>query len=107
MLKDLVYRTRSYRRFDQTYAISEQTLRELVDLGRVSASGKNRQPLKYMLSCQPAKTLWSSPTCTGLRCSGTGPAHQKASVLPPTSPSWATGRSALKKGAITASPRRA
>ena len=61
MLKDLVYRTRSYRRFDQTYAISEQTLRELVDLGRVSASGKNRQPLKYMLSCQPAKNALVFP----------------------------------------------
>ncbi len=32
-----------------------ETLRELVDLARLSASGKNLQPLKYMLSCDPQK----------------------------------------------------
>ena len=53
MLKELVRRTRSYRRFHQEEAIGVATLRELVDLGRLSASGQNRQPLKYMLSCDP------------------------------------------------------
>jgi len=55
MLKDLVKRNRSYRRFDQTFAISGDTLRELVELARLSASGANRQPLKYVLSCTPEK----------------------------------------------------
>lgn len=49
-LKELVVKTRSYRRFHEGDAISNETLRELVDLARLSASGANRQPLKYMLS---------------------------------------------------------
>ncbi len=55
MLKDLVFKNRSYRRFDQSHAISLETLRELVDLARFSASGVNRQPLKYILSNEPQK----------------------------------------------------
>jgi nitroreductase len=54
-IKDLVYMNRSYRRFQQDYTISPETLRELVDLGRMSASGANKQPLKYILSVDPAK----------------------------------------------------
>lgn len=50
MLQDLVRRTRSYRRFHQEIAVEPDTLRELVDLARLSASGANRQPLKYVLS---------------------------------------------------------
>lgn len=50
MLKDLVQGNRSYRRFHQEVPVSLETLRELVDLGRLSASGANLQPLKYMLS---------------------------------------------------------
>ena len=51
MLFDLVQRTRSYRRFDQNVSISIETLRDLVGLARLSASGANKQPLKYVLSC--------------------------------------------------------
>jgi nitroreductase len=54
-IKDLVYRNRSYRRFHQNHRISLDTLRELVDLGRMSACGANKQPLKYILSARPAK----------------------------------------------------
>ena len=36
-LKDIVYRTRSYRRFDESYRIDRKTLEELVDLARMSA----------------------------------------------------------------------
>ena len=53
MLKDLILATRSYRRFHQDHAIDVETLRELVELGRLSASGANLQPLKYMLSRDP------------------------------------------------------
>jgi nitroreductase len=52
-LRELVLKTRSYRRFFQDHAVDEATLRELVDLARQSASGSNRQPLKYALSCDP------------------------------------------------------
>lgn len=53
MLKDLVWKNRSYRRFDQKAAVDRETLRELVDLARHAASGSNKQPLKYVLSCDP------------------------------------------------------
>ncbi len=50
MLKDLVLRNRSYRRFYQSERISATLLREWVDLARNSASAHNAQPLKYLLS---------------------------------------------------------
>jgi hypothetical protein len=46
---DLVCRTRSIRRFHQDRTVDIATLRDLVDLARLSASGGNRQPLKYIL----------------------------------------------------------
>ena len=52
-IRELVLSTRSYRRFDPEVAVDCQTLRELVDLARLSASAANRQPLKYLLSCSP------------------------------------------------------
>lgn len=53
MLADLIRKNRSYRRFDELEAISLDTLKELLDLVRLSASGANIQPLKYILSCEP------------------------------------------------------
>ena len=53
MLKDLILKNRSYRRFHEEISIGIQTLRELVDLARNSASASNLQPLKYVLSCDP------------------------------------------------------
>ncbi len=55
MLHDLVFKTRSYRRFHQDAPVSEATLRELVDLARLSGSGGNLQPLKFVLSWEPDK----------------------------------------------------
>ena len=52
MLKELVRGNRSYRRFYQEARVSWDELRELVELGRLSASGANLQPLKYVLSCE-------------------------------------------------------
>lgn len=54
MLKSLVRKTRSYRRFKQT-PVPRQTLLDLVDLARLCPSGANRQPLKYALSCDPER----------------------------------------------------
>ena len=50
MIKDLIKRNRSCRRFYQDHRLDEKTLKDLVDLARVSASAANRQPLKYILS---------------------------------------------------------
>ena len=55
MLKDIVRRNRSYRRFHQDAEVNLETLRELVDLARLSASGMNLQPLKFMLSSTPQR----------------------------------------------------
>lgn len=52
MIRELVQRNRSYRRFYEEVRIGLETLRELVDLARLSASGGNRQPLKYFLSVE-------------------------------------------------------
>ncbi len=53
MIDDLIKNTRSFRRFDESLPINLKTLEELVDLARHSSSARNRQPLKYVLSCQP------------------------------------------------------
>jgi nitroreductase len=60
-LKEVVYKNRSYRRFDQSHTITLETLRELVDLARNSASGNNLQPLKYILSANPEKNAQIFP----------------------------------------------
>jgi nitroreductase len=56
MLRDLVLKNRSYRRFYQEVDIKLETLRELVDLARLSAAARNAQPLKYILSCDRQKS---------------------------------------------------
>ena len=48
-LKELVYKNRSYRRFDESYEIKKQQLIDLVDLARMSPSPKNLQALKYKI----------------------------------------------------------
>jgi nitroreductase len=55
MMKDLILKSRSYRRFHEDAAIDRQTLVELIDLARLSPTGNNMQPLKYILSCDPEK----------------------------------------------------
>ena len=50
MVKDLVLRNRSYRRFYGDYKIEQRVLIELIDLARLSPSGRNLQPLKYLIS---------------------------------------------------------
>ena len=50
MLKDLILKNRSYRRFHQNEKISVEQLRNWIDLARNSASARNSQSLKYILS---------------------------------------------------------
>ncbi len=63
-LKDLVLLNRSYRRFDETHFFSIKELEELIDLTRYIASGRNAQPLKYILSYQPSTNNLIFPTLT-------------------------------------------
>ncbi|HNS49778.1 MAG TPA: nitroreductase family protein [Anaerolineae bacterium] len=53
MLHDIAMNNRSYRRFHQDVSIARDTLVALIDLARLSASGANRQPLKYIVSSDP------------------------------------------------------
>ena len=52
-LKDLIFETRSYRRFDESQRIGSKTIESLIDLARLSSSGANRQPLKYLIYNTP------------------------------------------------------
>ncbi len=49
-IRELILKNRSCRRFQQNEKISRETLRQLVDLARLSASASNLQPLKYIIS---------------------------------------------------------
>lgn len=55
MLEDLIRKNRSCRRFIQSRSLDINTLNELVNLARLSASAANLQPLKYVLCCNPDK----------------------------------------------------
>lgn len=61
MIRDLITKSRSYRRFWQEAVIELDTLKELVDLARLSPSSGNFQPLKYILSCDPQKNALIFP----------------------------------------------
>jgi nitroreductase len=50
VIEDIVKSNRSYRRFFEEKRISRETLLKLVNLGRLSPSGANLQPLKYMVA---------------------------------------------------------
>jgi nitroreductase len=58
----LVVKNRSYRRFYQEETVSLDRLKKLVDLARLSASGANRQPLKYLLVNDPKTNARVFPT---------------------------------------------
>jgi nitroreductase len=51
MFRELVRKNRSIRRFHQDRPISREVLLELVEMARVTASGANKQSLKYLLYC--------------------------------------------------------
>ncbi len=53
MLKDLVYKCRSYRRFYQNIRISDTELRQLVDLARMTGATANFQALKFKIVNTP------------------------------------------------------
>ncbi len=47
-LKELVLKSRSYRRFDESYQIDAKTIESLIELARLSPTGANKQPLKFL-----------------------------------------------------------
>lgn len=52
-VRELTLRNRSYRRFRQDEPVDIQTLRDLVDLTRISQSPWNQQAVKFLLSNRP------------------------------------------------------
>lgn len=50
MLRELVKKNRSYRRFYQEKEIEKEALYDCIDIARYTASGANKQPLRYMIS---------------------------------------------------------
>ena len=53
MLKDIVKKNRSYRRFYQDERLSPETLRELISLARITPSTGNTQSLRFRPVCAP------------------------------------------------------
>ena len=53
MIATLVKKNRTCRRFYQERKVDLTTLKDLVDLARLSASAANLQPLRYILTCAP------------------------------------------------------
>lgn len=52
-LKELVYKNRTIRRFDQSVHIPIEDLEDLIDLARVTSNAGNNQALKYVLVNDP------------------------------------------------------
>jgi len=52
-IAQLLRKNRSFRRFHEEQPIARQTLIELVELTRLCPSSSNRQPLKYLVACEP------------------------------------------------------
>ena len=61
MLEELVTKNRSIRRFCKNGSISRETLIWLVNLARLSPSGANLQPLKFILSNTIGRNDWIFP----------------------------------------------
>ncbi len=85
MLKDLVSKCRTYRRFYQDCPITKEDLIELIDLARLTASTANSQALKFKISNTPEENALIFDTLGWAEhfLIGTGP--RKGSAHLPTS----------------------
>lgn len=76
-LTELVKSNRSYRRFDESHAVSMGELEELVELARYTASAMNQQPLRYALVAEPGKNaeVFATTAWAGYLKDWSGPAE--------------------------------
>lgn len=77
MLKDLILKNRSYRRFYEDVPIPIDKLKEFIDMARLSASARNAQSLKYIISNDPEtnKKIFSNLAWAGYLKDWPGPAE--------------------------------
>ncbi|MCK9333134.1 MAG: nitroreductase family protein [Candidatus Cloacimonetes bacterium] len=80
MIRQLVLRNRSYRRFDEKQLISKQTLRDLVALARYSPSAANLQNLRYWLVDTPHAGLFKCLKWANYLKNWNGPAEGERPV---------------------------
>ena len=79
MLYDLVEKNRSYRRFDESFEITEETLRELCSYARITPSGANRQFFKFRLtpSGEECKSVYPTLAWAGYLKDGAPPEGER------------------------------
>ena len=63
-VKELVIKNRSYRGYNEARKVSREELLDMIDCGRLSASSRNVQPLKYYFANEWEKTE-AILACTG------------------------------------------
>jgi nitroreductase len=98
MIRELIRACRCHRRFDASRVIRHEELLSWVDMGRLTASSMNKQPLRYLLSWQAERNalLFSHLRWAACLEDWDGPAEQErpgAYILvladPGTSPHYA------------------
>lgn len=67
MMKNLVLKNRSYRRFYQDCRIGPGAVSELIDMARLCGPAANLQPLKYVCSFDPERKGLTFPHLTWAR----------------------------------------
>lgn len=79
MIRELIVKNRSYRRFDHSVKIPIDSLRKWVELARFSASGRNMQPLKFILcnSQQVTNEIFPNVGWAGYLTHWKGPAENE------------------------------
>ncbi len=77
MLKELVMKNRSVRRFYQEHRLTKDELRDFISLVRLTPSAANLQPLKYYLSADDDmnKKIFSTLAWAGYLSDWEGPAE--------------------------------
>ena len=73
--EEIIFKTRSYRRFDESDRIGRERLVKLVDMARLSPSATNRQSLKYLVydSAEECRSIFPATAWAGYLKEWPGP----------------------------------
>lgn len=83
MLLDLIKKNRSFRRFAPGYVPDTEALRSLVEYARFSATGKNKQTLRFRLVNEPGEAAAAYNSIKGWKMMLPGWAGQAENERPP------------------------